>query len=113
LALLLSPFTSGKAYGIAAQSVLHAPNHTSFKENNMLTGIALFAVLAIVLIGFSRAGIRRQSSDEVFGGVCSGIARHFGTTPNLVRVLTVLLALCTGGSVVLAYILLCFVLPKD
>lgn len=79
----------------------------------MLTGIALFAVLAIVLIGFSRAGVRRQSSDEVFGGVCSGIARHFGTTPNLVRVLTVLLALCTGGSVVLAYILLCFVLPKD
>lgn len=79
----------------------------------MLTGIALFAVLAIVLIACSSAGIRRQSRDEVIGGVCSGIAHRLGTTPNLVRVLTVLLALCTGGAVVLGYIGLWIVLPQD
>ncbi len=79
----------------------------------MISGIVLFAVLAIVLIACTQSGIRRQSSNEVFGGVCSGIAHRLGTTPNLVRALTVLLALCTGGTVVLAYILLCFVLPKD
>ena len=78
----------------------------------MLTGIALFAVLAIVLIACSSAGIRR-TRDEVIGGVCSGIAYRLGTTPNLVRVLTVLLALCTGGAVVLGYIGLWIVLPQD
>ena len=79
----------------------------------MTSGIILFVVLAIILIACTQSGIRRQSRDEVFGGVCSGIARRLGTTPNLVRVLTVLAALCTGGTVVVAYILLCFVLPKD
>ncbi len=79
----------------------------------MLSGIAVFIVLAIVLISCTQSGIRRQSRDEVFGGVCSGIAYRLGTTPNLVRALTVLLALCTGGTVIVAYILLCFVLPKD
>lgn len=78
-----------------------------------MTSIAVIVVLAIVLIACTQTGIRRQSRDEVIGGVCSGIAHRLGTTANLVRALTVLAALVSGGTIVIAYILLCFVLPKD
>lgn len=79
----------------------------------MLSGILLFIVLAVSLVACHRAGLRRNSSDEVLGGVCSGIASRLDLTPALVRVLAVLALLLTGGFVVLVYILLWASLPKD
>ncbi len=75
-------------------------------------GIGIFIVLAVILVLCYNAGIRR-TSDNVLGGVCGGIARKLNTGANLVRCLAVLLAICTGGTSVLLYILLCIVLPKD
>jgi phage shock protein PspC (stress-responsive transcriptional regulator) len=79
----------------------------------MLTGLLIFAVLALVIVGIYKTGIRRQSRDEVLGGVCSGLAMQFGTTPNLMRVLAVLALFCTGGTAVLIYVALWIVLPQD
>ncbi|HMW91128.1 MAG TPA: PspC domain-containing protein [Candidatus Obscuribacter sp.] len=80
----------------------------------MTLTIGTVIILAVILILANKSGIRRGAhGNEVFGGVCFGIARHFGLTPALVRVLTVLFALVSGGGVVLLYILLCLVLNKD
>jgi len=79
----------------------------------MLTGICLFLLYAAALIACHKAGLRRFTNDEVFGGVCAGVAARVNLTPNLVRTLTVLAALCTGGTVVVLYILLWITLPKD
>lgn len=79
----------------------------------MLTGLLIFIVLALVIVGIYKTGIRRQSRDEVLGGVCSGLAMQFGTTPHLMRVLAVLALFCTGGTAVLIYVALWIVLPQD
>jgi len=79
----------------------------------MLTGICLFLVYAVILIACHKVGLRRFANDEVLGGVCAGIAARVNLTPALVRTLTVLAALFTGGTVIVLYILLWITLPKD
>ena len=79
----------------------------------MTLTIGTVIILAVILILANKSGIRRGAhGNEVFGGVCFGIARHFGLTPALVRVLTVLFALVSGGGVLLFYVLCCLALPK-
>lgn len=79
----------------------------------MLTGLCLFVVLAVALIACHKSGLRRISSNQVLGGVCSGIAAQTNLEPNLVRVLAALALLLTGGFVLLLYVLLWITLPKD
>lgn len=52
-----------------------------------------------------------SSSDRKIGGVCGGIAEYFSIDPTLVRVITVVLALCFGGGL-LAYLLAWVIMPK-
>jgi phage shock protein C len=54
----------------------------------------------------------RNSNDKVIAGVCSGIAEYFELDVVLIRVAAVLLGVFTGGSAVLAYIILIFVAPE-
>lgn len=77
----------------------------------MLTGICVFILLAAALIACHKLGLRR-SDDEVLGGVCAGLAAKVNLTPALVRTLTVLAVLFTGGTVLLLYILLWITLPR-
>jgi len=79
----------------------------------MTVGILIFLVLAAALIGCHRTGLRRNTTDEVLGGVCSGIAAKTNLQPNLVRVLAVLAVIFTGSLAFWLYILLWITLPKD
>jgi phage shock protein PspC (stress-responsive transcriptional regulator) len=45
----------------------------------------------------------RRTHDKLIGGVCSGLADYLGVDVTLVRVLTVLAALFSLGTVVVAY----------
>ncbi len=58
------------------------------------------------------SGIKRNPSDRVIAGVCSGLAAHLKIDPVLVRIIFVLLAIFGGGGL-LAYIILWIVLPED
>jgi phage shock protein C len=49
--------------------------------------------------------------DKKIAGVCGGIAEYFNVDPTLVRVITVVLALCFGGGL-LAYLLAWVIMPK-
>lgn len=47
----------------------------------------------------------RCTNDKVIGGVCSGIAHYMGVDVFLIRVLTALGLLVSGGSALLAYLI--------
>ena len=73
----------------------------------------LFVLMAALLIAAHKKGIKANQYNKVLGGVCSGIAQYSNLTPPLVRVLTVLFALFTGGFAILLYISLWITLPKQ
>jgi phage shock protein PspC (stress-responsive transcriptional regulator) len=54
----------------------------------------------------------RPSRGRILGGVCAAVARRFGLSPTLVRVLFVLSMLLPGPQV-LAYIVLWIVVPSE
>ncbi|MFS9038249.1 PspC domain-containing protein [Streptococcus timonensis] len=53
----------------------------------------------------------RNVQDKKIGGVCAGLADYFDIDPTLVRALWILFTLL-GGSGVLAYVILYFLLPE-
>lgn len=53
----------------------------------------------------------RDLQNNWAGGVCAGIARYFGVTPGLVRILFVVSCLLPGPQF-LVYLLLWLVMPK-
>jgi len=54
----------------------------------------------------------RSRTDRMISGVCGGLAEYFGVDPTLVRILAVLAAVITGGSAVIAYIVMAIVVPE-
>lgn len=60
-------------------------------------------------------GIERAKRDRWIFGVCGGLAHTYGWNPNVVRLLTALLAIFIPGPnvvVIIAYILLGIFLPE-
>ena len=55
----------------------------------------------------------RRTDDKLLGGVCAGLADHFGLDRTLVRVLTVLATVLGAGSVIIAYLVAWVIVPKD
>ncbi|SIR90147.1 PspC domain-containing protein [Williamsia sterculiae] len=55
--------------------------------------------------------LERSRTDKWFGGVCGGLAAHFGWSPALVRTLFVLSVILPGPQV-LVYLALWIVIPK-
>jgi phage shock protein PspC (stress-responsive transcriptional regulator) len=53
----------------------------------------------------------RPRNDRWIAGVCSGIARRFGVSTGLVRLLFVLFGLFGAGEI--AYIVLWILMPKE
>lgn len=51
-----------------------------------------------------------KGTDKKICGVCSGIANYFGCDPTIVRIGTLLLALCGGGGLIF-YIVGAIVMP--
>ena len=55
--------------------------------------------------------LRQISEGAVVSGVCQGLARYFGLDVTLLRVITVLLLLVTGGGVIPVYLALMLLMP--
>ena len=56
--------------------------------------------------------LTRNHQNAMLGGVCSGVADHFGLDVTLVRLLTVLGVVFGLGSVAVAYVVAWVLLPK-
>lgn len=56
----------------------------------------------------------RTTDDRMIAGVCGGIARRFGWDSTLVRILYVIISICSVAFPgILVYIILWIVMPKD
>ena len=53
----------------------------------------------------------RSDRDKILGGVCGGLGEYFEVDPVLIRIITVLLIIGTGVSV-LAYVICWIVIPR-
>ena len=62
----------------------------------------------------SQGGIKRSRSNALIGGVCAGIAEHFGWSVTGTRVVYVLASVLSAAFPgILVYVILWIVLPKD
>ena len=55
----------------------------------------------------------RSSRDCMLGGVAGGLAEYFNVDPTIMRLLFVLLALVSGGTAVLLYLILWIIVPGN
>jgi phage shock protein C len=55
----------------------------------------------------------RLAYDKKLSGVCAGLARYLDVDVTLIRIATVAAFFCTGGMVLLAYIVAIFIMPVD
>ncbi len=60
----------------------------------------------------NRGGIKRSRREAMIGGVCAGIAEHFGWSLTGTRVAYVLLSICSAAFPgIIVYLALWLVLP--
>ncbi len=57
--------------------------------------------------------LTRSSQDKWVAGVCGGIARYFGFDSDVLRLVYVILTVCTVFSGILVYVILWLVMPTD
>ena len=57
-----------------------------------------------------RNRILKRSRNQIYAGVCAGIAEFYGWQPGHVRTVFILGAI-SGGSGVIAYVILYYVMP--
>jgi phage shock protein C len=62
---------------------------------------------------FRQQGLVRPREGRVLGGVCAGLARRFGISPGIARLLFVLVLLVLPGSQILIYPVLWILMPDD
>jgi len=55
----------------------------------------------------------RSSRDSKIFGICGGLAEYFRLDATLLRILTIVVAVFSGGSIILVYILAGFIIPKE
>lgn len=57
--------------------------------------------------------LMRPMSDRWLAGVCSGIANYFGWDVAILRLVYLVLTLCTAFSGIIIYIILWICMPED
>jgi len=57
--------------------------------------------------------LTRRTRDKILGGVCGGLADHFGWDPTVVRLLAVLAAFFSLGTAVVAYAVAWALMPTE
>lgn len=55
----------------------------------------------------------RLAYDKKIAGVCSGLAKYLDVDVTLIRIAMVAAVFCSGGLVLLAYIVASFIMPVD
>ncbi|HET6529883.1 MAG TPA: PspC domain-containing protein [Actinoplanes sp.] len=61
----------------------------------------------------ARQGLSRPRDGRMIAGVCAGLARRFGLTPGVTRLLFVLTLFLIPGSQILIYPLLWVLMPAE
>jgi phage shock protein C len=56
---------------------------------------------------------RTDKSDSMVFGVCGGLAKHFQIDTTIVRILVALLTVFSFGGLLLAYIIMAIIMPKE
>ncbi len=54
----------------------------------------------------------RSKTDRILAGVCGGIGDYLNMDPTVIRLLFVVFTLMSGGTGLIAYIVLAFVIPE-
>jgi phage shock protein PspC (stress-responsive transcriptional regulator) len=57
--------------------------------------------------------LTRSRNQRVIGGVCGGLARYWNTDPTLLRILTIVLTLATGGAFLIGYLIAWIAIPDE
>jgi phage shock protein PspC (stress-responsive transcriptional regulator) len=57
--------------------------------------------------------LHRSQKDRLLLGVCGGLAEYFEMDVTLMRVISVLIMLATGGAGIVAYFVLAFLMPRE
>lgn len=55
----------------------------------------------------------KSTRDVMVSGVCGGLAEYLNLDPSLIRILWVVVSLCSFGVGLIAYIACAIILPKD
>jgi phage shock protein PspC (stress-responsive transcriptional regulator) len=62
---------------------------------------------------FRRQGLVRPRQGRILGGVCAGLARRFGMSPAMMRILFVVTLIVIPGSQIIVYPLLWILMPSE
>jgi phage shock protein C len=62
---------------------------------------------------FRRQGLVRPRQGRVIAGVCAGLARRFGMSPTMMRILFVVTLIVIPGSQIIVYPLLWILMPSE
>ena len=57
--------------------------------------------------------LSRSMNEKKIAGVCAGFARYFAVDVTLMRILWIIVALCSGGIGFIAYVVAWVTMPKD
>lgn len=70
------------------------------------------SVEAMFVFPKGRGRLERPRFPRKIAGVCSGLAEHFGWNAAFLRILFVVLALCSSGGLVLGYLAAWVLIPE-
>ncbi len=56
---------------------------------------------------------RTDKSDSMLFGVCGGLAKYFEMDTTLVRIIVALLTVFSFGGLILAYVIMAIIMPKE
>ncbi len=62
---------------------------------------------------FRRQGLVRPRQGRILGGVCAGLARRFGISPAMMRILFVVTLIVIPGSQIIVYPILWILMPSE
>ena len=62
---------------------------------------------------FRRQGRVRPRQGRILGGVCAGLARRFGMSPTMMRILFVVTLIVIPGSQIIVYPILWILMPSE
>lgn len=58
-------------------------------------------------------GFCRSRTEKRLFGVCSGIAYYVGVDPAVIRLIAVLMTVCTAGALLLGYVIMALIIPEE
>jgi phage shock protein PspC (stress-responsive transcriptional regulator) len=62
---------------------------------------------------FRRQGLVRPRQGRILGGVCAGLARRFGMSPTIMRILFIVTLFVIPGSQIIVYPILWILMPSE